>query len=154
VPPRAVCDASVLYSANLRDLLVRLAQDDLVQPLWTERILDEMVWAVLRNRPDLNPDRLLRTKTRMHTTLPDSLVTGHENLIESLVLPDPDDRHVLAAAIRSDSTIIVTDNVKDFPAQALARHGIKARGPIPSCGESSRCAPRLSSPSSGNRQRR
>jgi len=127
--PRAIYDACVLYPSGLRDLLVRLAEANLVQARWTERILDEMTRAVLRNRPDLSPDRVARTRRLMTAAVPRSMVTEYEGLIDGIELPDPDDRHVLAAAIRSDSTIIVTDNVKDFPAQALARHGIKAERP-------------------------
>jgi len=127
--PRAIYDACVLYPSGLRDLLVRLAEANLVQARWTERILDEMTRAVLRNRPDLSPDRVARTRRLMTAAVPRSMVTEYEGLIDGIELPDPDDRHVLAAAIRSDSTIIVTDNVKDFPAQSLARHGVTAERP-------------------------
>jgi len=126
---RAVYDASVLYSATLRDLLVRLAQANLVQARWSERILDEMTHAVLSTRPDLSPDRVARTRARMIAAVSTGLVTDHENLIDGLELPDPDDRHVLAAAIRSRSEVIVTDNVRDFPDSALDGYGIKAQRP-------------------------
>lgn len=60
---------------------------------------------------------------------PDALVTGYEDLIEGLKLPDPNDRHVLAAAIRARSAVIVTMNLKDFPAESLASFGLEAQHP-------------------------
>jgi len=59
----------------------------------------------------------------------DALVTGYEELIDGLHLPDPDDRHVLAAAIRGRADVIVTCNLKDFPAGALKSYGIEAQHP-------------------------
>jgi hypothetical protein len=60
---------------------------------------------------------------------PDALVTGYEDLIEGLQLPDPDDRHVLAAAIRGRADVIVTANVRDFPADILTPLEIEAQHP-------------------------
>jgi hypothetical protein len=60
---------------------------------------------------------------------PDGLVTGYEDLIQSLSLPDPDDRHVLAAAIRTGASVIMTRNLADFPSGILAAHGVEAQHP-------------------------
>lgn len=57
------------------------------------------------------------------------MVTGYENLIDGLVLPDPDDRHVLAAAVRCHAAVIVTFNLKDFPVEALRPYGVEAQHP-------------------------
>jgi hypothetical protein len=65
----------------------------------------------------------------MHRAIPDALVTGHAALIPGLSLPDPNDRHVLAAAIAAGADVIVTLNIKDFPPAALARHGLVAQHP-------------------------
>ena len=65
----------------------------------------------------------------MDLALPDGLVTGHETLIAGLTLPDADDRHVLAAAMRCNACVIVTFNEKDFPEAALAPYGIEAQHP-------------------------
>ncbi len=65
----------------------------------------------------------------MNDAVRDCLVTGYEDLIASLSLPDPDDRHVLAAAIRADADVIVTYNLKDFPAETLAPFDIEAQHP-------------------------
>jgi len=65
----------------------------------------------------------------MDAAVPGGLVTGYEDLIDSLTLPDPDDRHVLAAAVRAGAGVIVTTNLKDFPAAILAGHGVAAQHP-------------------------
>ncbi|MEV0727820.1 MULTISPECIES: PIN domain-containing protein [Polymorphospora] len=112
-------DANVLYPNVLRDLLIRIAQAGLVHARWTERILDEVFTNVQKNRPDLDPERLARTRQLMNRALRDCLVTDYESLIPALTLPDPDDRHVLAAAIRARAQVIVTDNLRHFPLDAL-----------------------------------
>lgn len=65
----------------------------------------------------------------MNDALPDALVTGFENLISGLSLPDPDDRHILAAAIRCNAEVIVTFNMKYFPAETLSEFDIEAMHP-------------------------
>jgi predicted nucleic acid-binding protein len=129
VPFVVIYDASVLYPSTLRDLLIRLAQTGLVQARWTEQILDEMFAALRRDRPDLDPARLDRTRTLMGTAVRDWKVTGHEPLVDSLTLPDPDDRHVLAAAIRAGAQVIVTANLKDFPPANLQPWNVEAQSP-------------------------
>ena len=124
-----VYDANVLHPAGLRDLLIRLAQTGLFRARWTEHILDEVVRSILARRPDLRPAQLDRTRQLMCEAVADCLVTGHEPLIEGLALPDPDDRHVLAAAIRCHAQVIVTQNLKDFPPAALEPFGIEAQHP-------------------------
>jgi predicted nucleic acid-binding protein len=124
-----IYDACVLYPAPLRDLLIRLAAKGLVRARWTDRILDESFRNILANRPDLLPGSLDRTRELMNRALRDVLVTGYEGLIEGLNLPDPDDRHVLAAAIRAGAQVIVTMNLDDFPESALAPFSVEALHP-------------------------
>lgn len=119
----------MLYPSTLRDLLIRIAQARLVQAKWTDRILDEVFKNLLVNRPDLDPTALARTRTLMICAVRDCLITGYEPLINGLDLPDPDDRHVLAAAIKARAQVIVTSNLKDFPAECLARWDIEAKSP-------------------------
>ena len=125
----AVYDASVLYPAPLRDLLLRLARTGLFRAKWTDAILDECFEAIRRQRPDLAPDRLARTRALMVQAVPDCLVDGYQPLIDELELPDPDDRHVLAAAIQAGAEIIVTLNLRDFPDAVLEQYGIEAQSP-------------------------
>ena len=124
-----VYDANVLYPNALRDLLIRLAQGPrpFVQAKWTEQILDEVFRSLKKHRPDLDGARLDRTRVLMSQAIPDVLVTGYEPLIDVLKLPDEADRHVLAAAIRAHAQVIVTDNVKDFPQEALTPWGVQAK---------------------------
>lgn len=84
---------------------------------------------VLADRPHLTPERLERTRTLMNGAVRDCLVTGYEDLIESLSLPDSNDRHVLAAAMQAGAEVIVTFNLKDFPTESLTAYGIAAVHP-------------------------
>jgi hypothetical protein len=121
-------DACVLYPAPLRDLLVRLAASGLFAAKWTERIHDEWTRNLLARRPEL-AEALPRTRELMNRAVPDCLVEGYEPLIDGLSLPDPDDRHVLGAAIRAGAQLIVTTNLKDFPSDILDGFGIEAVHP-------------------------
>ena len=125
----AVYDACVLYPAPLRDLLMHLALSGLFRARWTERIHEEWMRNVLFHRPDLAREKLERVRQLMDSHIEDCLVVGYEGLESRLVLPDPDDRHVLAAAILCGAGTIVTFNVKDFPDAALAPYGINAQHP-------------------------
>jgi predicted nucleic acid-binding protein len=122
-------DACVLYPAPLRDFLMRLAMTDLFRARWTSQIHEEWINAVLKQRKDLKRKQLERTRDLMDAHVRDCLVCGYEPLIEGLGLPDPDDRHVLAAALRTRAHVIVTFNLKDFPADYLATFGIEAQHP-------------------------
>lgn len=124
----ALFDACVLYPAPLRDLLMHLAGTGLFRGRWTAEINTEWMNAVLRDRPDL-AGRLDRTRTLMEEAVPDALIGGYEGLIQSLELPDPGDRHVLAAAIVGRVDVIVTRNLRDFPAATLAPFCIEAQHP-------------------------
>lgn len=124
-----VYDACVLYPAPLRDLLMHLALSDLYRARWSDMIHDEWTRNVLASRPDLTQDQLNRTRQLMNAHVRDSLVSGFEYLIPSIKLPDPDDRHVVAAAIHSGASLIVTFNLKDFPADALKPYNLAAQHP-------------------------
>ncbi|HEX2077036.1 MAG TPA: PIN domain-containing protein [Longimicrobium sp.] len=125
----AVYDANILYPAPLRDLLVRLARAGLVAARWTDHIHDEWMRSVLKNRPDLSPANLQRTRELMEMAVPGALVEGYEAKIPGLHLPDPDDRHVLAAAIEAKADVIVTFNLGDFPASVVSEHGVEVMHP-------------------------
>lgn len=125
----AFLDASVLYPAPMRDLLLELAVSDLYRAKWSSMVHEEWIRAVLENRPDLTRERLERTRDLMNVHARDALVSDFEQLIDILELPDPGDRHVLAAAIKGRADLIVTANLKDFPADRLDRWGIEALHP-------------------------
>jgi len=113
VPFIVLYDACVLYPAALRDLLVRSAQTGSFQAKWTRRILDECFLSLQRNRPDLRRERLARTRQELEKTIPDVEVTGYEAVARSIAgLPDMDDRHVVAAAIRTGAIWTTTASLK------------------------------------------
>ena len=124
-----VYDACVLYPAPLRDFLMELALTDLFRAKWTDAIHHEWTSNVQAYRQDIKPEQLQRTRQLMDNSVRDALVTGYEFLIPTLSLPDEDDRHVLAAAIRSQANAIVTFNLKDFPKEFLAKYDIEAIHP-------------------------
>lgn len=128
-PFTAVYDACVLYPAPLRDFLMWLGLSGRFRARWSAQIHDEWKRNLLLNRSDLTSAQLDRTSALMDLAIPDGLVTDHEALIADLALPDLDDRHVLAAAIRCNASVIVTFNEKDFPPAALSPFGIEAQHP-------------------------
>lgn len=124
-----IYDASVLYGNTLRDLLIRITQTGMVAAKWTEKILDEALENLARNRPDIPRQRIDRLRELMNAAVRDCLVENYESLIEGLKLPDPDDRHVLAAAIKEHAQVIVTFNLRDFPEDQLSVWDIEAKSP-------------------------
>jgi hypothetical protein len=122
-------DACVLYPAPLRSLLMYLAITDLFRAKWTDAIHEEWMRNVQKDYPDITREKAERVRDLMNPHVRDCLVTGYEDLIPALTLPDPDDRHVLAAAIRARADIIVTANLADFPAETLAKYGIEDQHP-------------------------
>lgn len=124
-------DACVLYPSVLRDVLIELAMPHygLFQAKWTERIESEWLDNLINNRSDLDPAKIRRVAELMRNAVPDCIVRNFERLEVGLVLPDPNDRHVLAAAIRCKAQAIITSNLKDFPAAVLQEFDIEAIHP-------------------------
>ena len=125
----AFFDANVLYPSGLRNFLMHLALTGAFRAHWSADVHEEWMGNLLKNRPDLTRAKLERTRHLMDNALPDALVTGYEQLIDSIELLDRNDRHVLAAAIRCGASVIVTVNLRDFPKQALAEFSIEAQHP-------------------------
>ncbi len=117
---KAVLDANVLYPATLRSLLVDLAILGAYEAHWTELIQQEWQRNLLVNRPSLKPENLRKVELLMNTALPGALITGHEPLMAGLSLPDPDDAHVVVAALQAGADTIVTANLRDFPKKILS----------------------------------
>ncbi len=128
-PPVAVYDACVLYPFHLRNLLVQCAADKLVSARWSDEIHEEWMRNLAAKNPALPPGALTRTHMLLNALLPEANVTGYEGYIETVRLKDPDDRHVVAAGIAAGASLIVTWNVRDFPAGELARQGLRPQTP-------------------------
>ena len=108
---------------------MELAATKLFRAKWTDAIHEEWIVNLLERRTDLTREKLNRTRDLMNIAVLDCLVVGYEDLISGLTLPDPNDRHVLAAAIRADCRSIVTFNLKDFPAEHIEKYDIEAIHP-------------------------
>ncbi len=126
---RAVLDACVIYPPMLRDILMWLAAAGVYEPRWTEEIHGEWMRNFHEDRPEIPVHRIERTRKLMDNIHPDCLVVGYERRISGLTLPDKNDLHILAAAIESGASVIVTFNLKDFPRQSISMHGVQALHP-------------------------
>lgn len=124
-----IYDSCVFYSFTLRSLFVQLAITGLFRAKWSEEIHQEWISSLLRDRPDLPLEKLIKIKELINKTVPDCLVMNYEPLVESLDLPDAGDRHVLAAAIQCGAQTIITNNLKDFPKHVLSLFNIEAISP-------------------------
>lgn len=122
-------DACALYPAPLRDLLMHLAVTGLFRAKWTDQIHDEWIQAVLKTRKDLTLTQLTRARMLMDSHVLEAKVEGYEWRIDQLSLPDPDDRHVLAAAIECRASLIVTFNTRDFPNETIKPFGVQSIHP-------------------------
>jgi predicted nucleic acid-binding protein len=125
---KAVLDACVLYPTVLRQVLLGVARDGLFQPLWSDRILEEWARAAAR----LGAVAELRARGEIalaKAAFPGAMVQPGAAVLARLVLPDPGDVHVLAAAISGGAEAIVTFNAADFPRHVLAEDGIARRDP-------------------------
>ncbi|MES2826097.1 MAG: PIN domain-containing protein [Pseudomonadota bacterium] len=126
-----IYDACVFYPSAVRDLLMELAMPgkDLFQAKWSEEIESEWLRNLISNRPDLDANKLKNTAKIMREVVPDCIVRNYEPLMHGIVLPDPKDVHVLAAAIRAKAQAIITFNLKDFPPDILDQFDIEATHP-------------------------
>ena len=123
-----ILDANVLYPRLLRDTLLSLAGENLYHARWSATINYEWVRNLARNKPDI-ADKLPAVVKLMCDSVSDCLVTHYEKLANSIELPDPDDRHVVVAAIVGHADAIITINIKDFPPAVLQPYGIEVQHP-------------------------
>ena len=114
----AILDANDLYPSLKRDVVLSFAASGLFRPRWSAEIMAEWSSRLLTRRPELG-ENIARTVEHMNQAFPEAPIEGYERLIEALELPDPNDRHVLAAAIKGGAHVIVTENTRDFPEAAL-----------------------------------
>jgi hypothetical protein len=127
-PPVVVYDACVLYPFHLRNLLIQLAVDGLVAARWTDAIHEEWIRSLV-GRGGASRERLLTTRDLMNAVLPEADVRDYKRREGALALPDPNDHHVLAAAIEARASIILTWNLKHFPESETAKYDIVVRDP-------------------------
>jgi predicted nucleic acid-binding protein len=125
---KAVLDACVLYPTVLREILQAAAAAGLYQPVFSDRILREWVLASAKLGPAA-PAIAEGEAAVLRATFPRALTRAHPEIEARLILPDPADIHVLAAAIASGADAIVTFNAQDFPGHVLAAEGIVRRDP-------------------------
>jgi len=121
----AVLDTCVLWPSLQRDFLLSLAVEGMYRPVWNAAILDELEYheaAKLVSRgveQETANQRAARLVQQMRTAFDDAEVHGWEGLDGTYGLPDPDDEHVLAAAVVAGAGAIVTHNLKHFPCDRL-----------------------------------
>ncbi|HWE62229.1 MAG TPA: PIN domain-containing protein [Chloroflexota bacterium] len=126
-PQRVVLDANVLYAMPLADTLLTAAAQRLFQLRWSAELLQEVRETMLKHQfPAAAVDRRLHA---MQQAFRNAEVTGYQHLIAQIQLPDPEDRQVVAAAIRAEAGVIVTANLQDFPGAVLAAHAIRVLSP-------------------------
>ena len=128
---------------SLADTLLRVAEHGLYRPLWSQVLLDEAQDAILLVHPTIDPAGVPRRFDAMRRHFPDAMVTGWEPLESGLHLPDPDDQHVPAAAIRAGAQAIVTFNLRDFPVTILDQLDIEPIHPDDFLGHQLELAPEL-----------
>lgn len=124
-----IYDACVMYPAPLRSLLMYLALSGQFRACWSAAIHEEWTRNLLAARPDLSPAAIKQVRELMDRHVPGALVAGFESLIRDIEQPDPDDRHVVAAAVQTRAEAIVTFNRRDFPDRNLTPLGIRAVHP-------------------------
>jgi hypothetical protein len=128
-PSVAIFDACILYPFHLRNVVVQAAMDRLVEARWTEEIHDEWIRNLAAGASAVPIERLQNTRRLMDNVLPTAMVSGYENHIPKVNLPDPNDRHVVAAGIAADASIILTWNLRHFPAKELKKFGLRRETP-------------------------
>ncbi len=120
-----VLDTNVIYPIDVRDLLFWFASYDLFTPKWSKHIFEE--WENAMKRKGVSTMEIEKRISKAHLAFPDALVENYESLVNSLTLPDEKDRHVLAAAIKTNANMIVTNNIKDFPNDYLSSFGLTVK---------------------------
>lgn len=128
-PAIAVLDACILYPFHLRNVLIQVAVDRLVEARWTDAIHDEWIRNLAARAPAIQAERLQNTRRLMNEALPTATVSGYQRHIPRVNLPDPDDRHVVAAGIAAGASVILTLNIRHFPATELKRFGLRRQTP-------------------------
>lgn len=126
--PRVLLDANVLFPTVLREILIGVAAAGAYAPLWSARILEE--WARATRRLPAGAEGIARVEiARLRADWPGAEVAVPAALLDEITLPDPDDAHVLAAAIAGGAETLLTFNRVDFPNRLLTPRGVIPRDP-------------------------
>lgn len=128
-PSVAVFDACILYPFHLRNILVQAAVDRIVEARWTDAIHDEWIRNLRAGVPAIPAERLETTRRLMNEALPAATVSEYEGHIPTVNLPDLNDRHVIAAGIAAGASVILTWNLRHFPAKELKKFGLRRETP-------------------------
>jgi hypothetical protein len=128
-PLVAIFDACILYPFHLRNILVQASVDRLIEARWTDAIHDEWIRNLTGGAPAIPAERLEATRRLMNEALPTAMVSGYEGYIPAVNLPDPNDRHVVAAGIAAGASVILTWNLRHFPAKELKKFGLRKESP-------------------------
>lgn len=125
--PVVFLDACVLFPALVREIVLGAAARGLFRPRWSARVLDEWLIAIARRHGSAAEDGVRTARSRMQARFPDALLPPRPDLEEHLHLPDPADAHVAAAAAPAD--ILLTFNLRDFPARTMSGLAVDVRHP-------------------------
>ena len=128
-PSIAVFDACILYPFHLRNIVVQAAVDRLVEARWTDAIHDEWIRNLATGASAISLERLQTTRQLMNKALPTAMVNEYQNHISAVNLPDPNDRHVVAAGIAASASVILTWNLRHFPSKELKKFGLRRETP-------------------------
>src|SRR5882724_10859653 len=128
-PSVAVFDACILYPFHLRNIVVQAAVDRLVEARWTDEIHDEWIRNLATGAPAIPMERLQMTRRLMNDALPMAMVSGYQEHIRAITLPDPNDRHIVAAGIVAGAALVLTWNLRHFPTKELKRFGLRRETP-------------------------
>ena len=125
----AVLDANILFPVVIRDYLIWLSINELYLPKWSKRLLDEFTAIFQKKNLNIPPERIQRQVELINKACPNALVEKYDDLISGVKLKDENDKHVVAAAIKCNANVIVTNNLKDFPNDYLETIGLQAVNP-------------------------
>ena len=129
---KTVLDTNVLYSRILRDFFLYADSYNLIKAHWSERTLAELEDALKTNLPKFDDSAMNRLVFALHQYYPDALIKSEEDIerdITAFGIPDAKDAHVISAAVASESSLICTWNLSDFPAELLKNYDIKPVSP-------------------------
>tara|TARA_Y100000114_G_scaffold154224_1_gene175812 strand:+ start:6053 stop:6628 length:576 start_codon:yes stop_codon:yes gene_type:complete len=125
----AVIDANVLFPIVIRDYLIWLSIHGLYTPKWSGKLLEEFTAIFGKKKKELTKEQIERQIQLMNRACPNALVEKYQGLLSSIELPDENDKHVVASAIKCNANVIVTYNLKDFPSEYLGSFGLTAVDP-------------------------